>query len=87
MMLTLFYIAGIVLIVLSLYLRFWRGKRKFNRRNAAGVETFNTYRGSLFINWLENTASFLSILFMILGIIILLAAYFDAKDIMRLDHF
>ena len=86
LLLTLFYIVGIVFIISSLYLSFGRGKRKFNRRNVAGRETFRSYEQSLFTRWLENSTSFLSILLMVLGIIILLMAIFDAKDIMRVTH-
>jgi hypothetical protein len=85
-LLTLFYVVGIVFILLSIYLSYWRGKRKFNRRNMAGLETFSTYEKSLTTRWLENSASFISILLMVLGIIILLAAYFGGADIMRVTH-
>ncbi|MBS1526295.1 MAG: hypothetical protein JST19_11640 [Bacteroidetes bacterium] len=85
-LLTSFYIVGITFILLSLYLSYWRGKRKFNRRNAFGREEFSSYEKSLMNGWTENFASFLSILLMILGIILLLFAYFDSKDIMRVTH-
>ena len=87
MALILFYIAGITLIVASLYLSYWRGKRKFNRRNMVGVETFSSYNKYLGTRWLENSAQFISMLFMILGIILLLAALFDGKDILHITHF
>jgi len=87
LVLTLFYIIGIALIVSSIYLSIWRGKRKFNRTNNVGVELFSTYGQKLSARWLENSAQFLSMLFMVLGIIILLVALFDRKDIMQITHF
>jgi len=86
LLLTLFYVVGIGFILLSLYLRYWRGKRKFNRRNVAGMETFPSYDKELAANWLENASKFLYMLFMAFGIIILLAAIFGGGDIMRVTH-
>jgi prolipoprotein diacylglyceryltransferase len=85
-LLTVFYIVGITLVLLSLYLSYWRGKRKFNRRNMAGLETFKSYDSSLLAHWLEDSARFLSTVFMILGIIILLYAYFEGDIIRKVTH-
>lgn len=87
LLLTIFYIIGAALIAASIYLNIWRGRRKFNRTNNVGVELFSTYGQKLSARWLENSAQFLSMLFMVIGVIILLAAFFDGKDIMRITHF
>ena len=86
LLLILFYLIGIICITISIYLRYWRGKRKFNRRNLAGLETFNSYKDSLLTIYLENFARFLSILLMVVGIFILLSAFFEWRDIIRVNH-
>lgn len=75
-LLVVFYTVGITLVICALYLRYWRGKRKFNRRNMAGMEGFKSYESSLLANWLEGTARLLAVILMVLGIILLLYAYF-----------
>jgi hypothetical protein len=85
-LLTLFYIIGIAFILLSIRLKFWRGKRKFNRRNAAGLETFSSYEKSLSVSYLENFIQFLYIFLMIVGVLILLTAIFNSHDIRRVNH-
>ncbi|EHQ24271.1 hypothetical protein [Mucilaginibacter paludis] len=86
LVLTIFYIVGIVCVLLSLYLSYWRGKRKFNRRNMAGLEVFKSYESSVFSTLLENCAAFLSTFLIIIGLIILLAAIFDKDDIVKITH-
>ncbi len=81
-----FYAVGILFVLISIYLRYWRGKRKFYKRNIAGQEVFSSYNKALTTNWLENSAQFISIFLMIVGIIPLLAAYFGADDLKRVTH-
>jgi len=86
LLLTLFYVAGIVFILLSIYLKFWRGRRKFNRRNPVGRETFSSYKKAVLVSSFEDLIKTLSTILMVLGIILLLAAYFDPEDIKRVTH-
>lgn len=83
--LTLFYIIGIGCVLLSVYLQYWRNRRKFNRR-MGGIEIFDSYRQSLFTHYLENLVQFIYIFLRVIGIILLLAAYFDADDIKKITH-
>ena len=81
--LIILYVIGIVFILVALYLRYWRNKRKFYRRNAVGVEEFNSYDKSVLINLVENFAKFIYYFLFIVGVLILLLTYFGAPDIMR----
>ncbi len=85
-LLILFYVFGTGFVLLSVYLRYWRGKRRFERRNMAGMETFKSYNKALSANFIENIASFLSLLLMVIGILLLLMALFGRQDIMRVNH-
>jgi hypothetical protein len=81
-----FYVVGIVFVLLAIYLRYWRNKRKFNRRVGYGVEAFKSYDSSVLINFLEDFAHFLYYFLFIVGVIILMAAYFGGNDLMKVDH-
>lgn len=87
LLLIAFYVVGIAFILLSIYLRYWRGKRQFDRRNAAGNETFRSYGHSLKARYSENAVQFLYMALTVIGAILLLMAIFDAKDIVRVTHF
>ena len=87
LLLIIIYIISIVLIGLSIYLRYWRGRRKFQRRNVAGLEEFKSYGDALKKRYLENLVQFIYIFFTIVGILLLLMAIFGAKDIMRINIF
>jgi hypothetical protein len=52
----------------------------------AGMETFKSYNKALSANFIENIASFLSLLLMVIGILLLLMALFGRQDIMRVNH-
>ncbi len=81
-----FYVTGIVFVLLAIYLRYWRNKRKFNRRVGYGVEAFSSYDRSILINLLEDLVHFLYYFLFVAGVIILLAAYFGGNDLMKVTH-
>ncbi len=70
------FLLGFGLIGLSIYGRYWRGKRRFDRRNIAGVQVFKNYNDSLKKQYFENFIHFLGVAAFIVGLIILLFAYF-----------
>ncbi|SMO72307.1 hypothetical protein SAMN06265171_105219 [Chryseobacterium rhizoplanae] len=47
-------IKGIVFLLLGFGLRYWINRRKFNRRNVAGLEGFSNYEKATFINFIER---------------------------------
>ncbi len=79
---TLLYVVGIVFILLAIYLKFWRGKRKFYRRNQFGLETFETYEKSLYVSYWENFIQFIYIVLAIAGLLLLFTAFFGKDDIL-----
>jgi hypothetical protein len=57
---------GIVFFLASAFGLYWTGKRAFHRRNAAGVQEFNSFGGALATNALEGIikiASWIGIVF------------------------
>ncbi|MCJ8208132.1 hypothetical protein MUY27_00335 [Mucilaginibacter sp. RS28] len=64
---------GIILIALSIYGRYWRGKRKFNRANFFG-EGFKSYNDFLKKTTYENFIHFLGVFAFIVGALLILIA-------------
>lgn len=56
----------------GLVLFFWINKRKFNRRNVAGLEGFSSYEKSVFIRFLEGIGKLVSYVLIIFGLFLLL---------------
>jgi hypothetical protein len=70
-MIWVFIIIGTLLIILFFVLRFWVGKRKFNRRNIAGVEGFSSYGKAVTTTIFENIMLFVALLCFLTGLFIL----------------
>jgi hypothetical protein len=47
----------------------WKGRRKFYRRNAAGIEEFKSYGGALVTAWLEKTVGIVSWILIFVGFV------------------
>ena len=69
-------IFSIIFIIIGFFLYHWVNKRRFNRRNMAGVEGFKSYEQSVFIRFLEKIGKLLAYIFIILGIFLATVAYF-----------
>jgi hypothetical protein len=66
---------GVVFLVLSIAGRHWVMRRKFYRRNAAGMEGFTDYKDSVIKQSMENFVFGASRISLFLGIVLLLFAY------------
>ena len=60
---------GLAAIIIGIALRMWVSRRAFYRRNAAGVEEFNSYSAKVFSGMLETLVSLVGIASMIGGVI------------------
>lgn len=76
-------ITGIVLILASAFINYHIGRRRFYRRNAAGVEVFASYGRFRLVRWLEYVAVFWGMLFRTAGILLLLFALVERKDLIN----
>ncbi|WP_412468750.1 molybdenum ABC transporter permease [Pedobacter sp. KLB.chiD] len=72
-------IFAVIIFILGLLLYFFIRKRKFNRRNVAGIETFSSYEKSVFIRLLELIGRILSFILIGLGILLFWASYTQEK--------
>ncbi len=66
---------GFVFIASGLAVKFFVGKRRFNRVNEAGVEEFSSYGSALANSALEKTLSIGSFIVIIFGVL-LVATFF-----------
>jgi hypothetical protein len=65
---------GIFLIFAGLVIRYQIAKRKFSRRGPAGLEYFSSYKEGLITRFVEGIGRFFGFLFIMMGILLILAA-------------
>ena len=70
-----YYLAAAFFFIVGMGIRYWRGRRRFYRRNKAGMQVFINYHRSLLMIWLESCALFLSALCLFLALLFLVLGY------------
>ncbi|GAE63321.1 molybdenum ABC transporter permease [Chryseobacterium indologenes] len=78
-----FLIMGIFLLMTGIALRYWINRRRFNRRNAAGLEGFTTYEHATVIMFIEGIGKLISYTVIMVGFLFLLIHWQDKKRIER----
>ena len=64
---------GIALLLIGAMLRYWVSRRRFYRRNAAGVEQFSRFSRKVATRFFERIATLTGILMILAGLLLLLA--------------
>lgn len=64
-------ILGIIALVLGIGLIYWINRRKFYRRNVAGLQEFLSFEASVFVRFMERIGKLLAYGLIILGILFL----------------
>lgn len=72
---------GIITLVLGIGLIYWINRRKFYRRNVAGLEGFSSFESSVFVRLLERIGKWIAYVLIILGILSLLMYSSEKKKI------
>tara|TARA_R110002124_G_scaffold78148_1_gene208794 strand:+ start:567 stop:842 length:276 start_codon:yes stop_codon:yes gene_type:complete len=62
---------GITALIIGVGLRYWINRRKFYRRGPMGVEGFSSYEKAVVITFFERVTKWISIGFIIFGLLIL----------------
>jgi preprotein translocase subunit SecG len=62
---------GIIALIIGVSLRYWINRRKFYRRSQMGVEGFSSYEKSVVITFFERVTKWISIGFVIFGLLML----------------
>ena len=68
-------IIGIILVIISLVIRYWLGKKNFERRNAFGVQEFKSYRHALMTRLGENFIHFIFYFLFVTGCFFIIASF------------
>jgi len=68
-------IYGILFLLIGVFVRYQIGKRRFNRRNIAGLQIFSSYIKGLIISAIETLINFFGILCIVLGLIAIIIGY------------
>lgn len=62
-------VLGIIPLVIGIGLLYWINRRKFYRRNAAGVELFSGYNTAITVRFLERMGKWIAYALFIIGIL------------------
>ena len=68
-------ITGIILIILSLAIRYWLSRRNFYRKNAFGVQEFNSHGRMIWTRYFEGFVLFIVYFLFIVGAVFILLTY------------
>ncbi|MDN3693741.1 molybdenum ABC transporter permease [Chryseobacterium tructae] len=75
-------IMGLFFFIIGIALRYWINRRKFNRRNASGLEGFSNYERATATRFLERIGKLIAYVCIAVGLLFLLMFWQDKK---RLD--
>lgn len=74
-------ILAVTLLLSGFWIRFWVGRRQFNRRGLGGLQHYSSYSKSLMVSTFERFANFLSIPLILLGLFIILSWWMYVREI------
>ena len=74
-----FIVIGVVALTIGIALKLFVGRRRFYRRNQAGLQGFNNYRNAVVIPVVETVLIFIAWLLILVGVVCLTAAVFVGK--------
>ena len=80
-------ILGVLALSVAIGLLFWIGKRRFNRRNMAGLEGFSSYERSLAVPLLERIGKLLAYALLLVGIFFIYIYSSERKRIKNKEAF
>jgi len=75
-----FLILGIISLVGGFLLSAFINKRRFNRRNAAGLQQFLSYEKSVFITLIERIGKIIALILIALGLFIIAGTYIGKME-------
>lgn len=78
-------IIAIIAFTLGIGINYWINRRKFYRRNMAGLEGFSSFEKSVFIGLTERIGKLIGYILILAGFLFLWLAYIIEKDKPRLE--
>jgi len=61
-----------ILLGIGIIVRYWIGRRRFNRRSIAGLQLFSSYEKWWLVTRIESLINFLALVAIIAGIVLLI---------------
>lgn len=69
------HINNVGILILGLFIRYLIGKRRFNRRNIAGLQIYSNYLNGLITIAIETLLNLFGMLFIVFGLIAIIIGY------------
>jgi preprotein translocase subunit SecG len=79
-------VLGITPLVMGIGLIYWISRRKFYRRNVAGLEDFSSFEAAVFVRFLERIGTWLAYCLIIASILLLWTYSRMKKDMEKLQQ-
>ncbi|MFD0701938.1 hypothetical protein [Myroides pelagicus] len=80
-MATFILILSILFLLLGVGLIYWINRRKFYRRNVAGLEGFSSFEASLFIRFIERIGKWLAYALILFSLFLFYIHYLEKERI------
>lgn len=74
-------ILGLFFFIIGIALRYWINRRKFNRRNASGLEGFTNYERATATRFLEGLIKLIAYAAIIIGLLFLLTYWMEKRQL------
>ncbi|MDR2223135.1 MAG: hypothetical protein LBE34_10405 [Flavobacteriaceae bacterium] len=85
-MITTTLIIAIIFLFIGIALIYWINRRKFYRRNVAGLEGFSSFEASVFIRFIERLGKWLAYTLILFSVLLFLLYNSEKKRIVRQEH-
>lgn len=80
---TLLLVLAILSLIIGFGLIYWINRRKFYRRNLAGLEGFSSFEASIFIRFIERLGRWLAYVFILFSFFLFLLYNSEKKRVER----
>lgn len=72
-----FLVVGIIAFIVGLLLSAFINKRRFNRRNPAGLQQYSSYEKSVFVSLIEQVGKIIAYILIALGLFVMVGTYLE----------
>ncbi|MDM1381927.1 hypothetical protein HX038_16555 [Myroides odoratimimus] len=79
-------IVSILSLIIGFGLIYWINRRKFYRRNVAGLEGFSSFEASVFIRFIERLGKWLAYILILFSVLLFLLYKSEKKRIERKEQ-
>jgi len=83
---TFLLILAILSLLIAFGLIYWINRRKFYRRNVAGLEGFSSFETSVFIRFIERLGKWLAYILILFSVLLFLLYKSEKKRMERREH-